>query len=73
MRKPSAGGAPTRCVGESDGDELRMRRFERLQLVEERVVNAVRDLRIVEDVVAVVVVLDQPSELSSPLRAAPRS
>ena len=50
-----------------------MRRFERLQLVEERVVGAVRDLRIVEDVVAVVVVLDQPPELSRPLRRAPRS
>ena len=50
-----------------------MRRFERLQLVEERVVGTVRDLRIVEDVVAVVVVLDQPAELSRPLRRAPRS
>ena len=37
--------------------------LERPQLVEEHVVGAVVDLRVVEDVVAVVVVLDEPAEL----------
>ena len=37
--------------------------LERPQLVVEHVVGAVVDLRVVEDVVAVVVVLDQPPQL----------
>ena len=52
-----------RCVGESGGDELGMLVLERTQLVEEDVVGAVVDLGIVEDVVAVVVVLDQAAQL----------
>ena len=41
--------------------------LERLQLVEEPVVVGVRDLRIVEDVVAVQVVLDLLAQLGSTL------
>ena len=37
--------------------------LDRLQLVVERVVRGIGELRIVEDVVAVEVVLDQPPEL----------
>ena len=43
-----------------------MRLLERLQLVEEDVERAVRELRVVEDVVAVVVVLDEPAQLLDP-------
>ena len=56
-------------------DELGVRLLERLQLVEERVVGGVLDLRVVEDVVAVVVVPDEAAELLDPLagrRARPR-
>ena len=42
--------------------------LERLELVEERVVRRVVDLGVVEDVVAVVVVPDQPPELRGALR-----
>ena len=49
-------------------DELRVRLLERGQLVEERVVGAVGDLGVVEDVVAVVVVLDQTPELGDARR-----
>ena len=48
-------------------DEVRMLLLERLQLVEEPVVVGVRDLRIVEDVVAVQVVLDLLAQLGSTL------
>ena len=66
--KPSAGGAPTRWVGESGVTSSGCSVLERLELVEERVVGAVVDLGIVEDVVAVVVVLDQPPELGRAVR-----
>jgi hypothetical protein len=41
--------------------------LERLQLVEERVVGRVLDLRVVEHVVAVVVMPDEAAELLDPL------
>ena len=66
MRKPSAGGAHALRRGVAR-DELGMLVLERLQLVEERVVRRIRELRVVEDVVAVVVVLDQATELGGAL------
>ena len=54
----AAGGAPTRWVGESELDQLRVRRFERLQLAEESVVFGVADRRRIEHVVTMVRVLD---------------
>ena len=39
--------------------------LDRDELVVERVVRSIRELRVVEDVVAVVVVLDQPAQLDS--------
>ena len=47
--------------------------LERAQLVEEDVVGAVVDLRIVEDVVAIVVVLDEPPQLRCAAGRAPPS
>ena len=44
--------------------------FQLLELVEERVVLGVGHLRAVEDVVAVVVVLDEPAQLGRPGRRA---
>ncbi len=49
--------------GRVGGDQLGMLFLERFQLVEQRVVPVVTDLGIVEDVVAVAVVIDRPSEL----------
>ena len=46
--------------------------LDRLQLVEQRVEGAVGDLWVVEDVVAVVVVLDEPAQLGR-TRGAPAS
>ena len=45
--------------------------LQRPQLVEQRVVGVVADLGVVEDVVAVVVVLDDPPELGRPGRGIP--
>ena len=50
------GSSPMRCVGESGRDELGVLGLERAQLVEQRVVLVVADLRVVERVVAVAVV-----------------
>jgi hypothetical protein len=49
------------------GRELRMLVLERLQLIEKAVVSSVGDLGIVEDVVAVVVLLDRLAELTDAL------
>ena len=54
------------------GDELGMLVFDRLQLVVERVVGGIGELGIVEDVVPVEVVLDEPPELPGPLRGGRR-
>jgi hypothetical protein len=48
-------------------DEVGMLLLERLQLVEQRVVGVVADLGVVEDVVAVTVVLDRPAQLGGAL------
>ena len=65
LREAGRGAAPA-LRGRVGRDELRVRLFELLQLVVERVVGAVGNLRVVEDVVAVVVVLDEPPELGDP-------
>ena len=49
------------------GDELGMLVLDRLQLVVQRVVGGIRELRVVEDVVAVEVVLDEAPQLLGPL------
>ena len=54
-------------------DELGVLGLERLQLVEQRVVRAVGDLGVVEDVVAVEVVLDQATQLGCAVRGRTRS
>ena len=59
----SEGGPPTRRVGESSVASSGLLLLERLQLVEEAVVLGVRDLRVVEHVVAVVVVVELLPEL----------
>ena len=64
--KPAAGAAPTRCVGESGVTSSGCASSSACELVVERVVGGVGDLRVVEDVVAVGVVLDQPPELLDP-------
>ena len=48
-------------------DELGVGRFDRPEFVEQRVVLVVADLRIVQDVVAIAVVVEQPAELGGPL------
>ena len=44
------------------GDQFRMFSFQRLQLAQHTIILGVRYLRIVEHVVAIVVVVDGPSE-----------
>ena len=66
LREPAGRGAADALRRRVGGDQLRVVGFERAELVVEHVVRAVRDLRIVEHVVAVVVVLDEPSELGRP-------
>ena len=56
MSNPATGRPATRCVGESERDELRMLLLERLQFLQQRVEGIVGDLWIVEDVVAILVV-----------------
>ena len=62
----SEGGAPTRCVGESGVTSSGMGLLERNQLVVESVVVRVRDLRVVEDVVAVQVMVELTAQLLDP-------
>ena len=62
------GSPPTRWVGESGRQQLRVLALERAQLVEQRVVGVVGDLGVVEDVVPVAVV----GELLAQLRGARR-
>ncbi len=64
--KRSSGGAPTRWVGESGLRSSRVLGLDRAQLVEQRVVLVVADLRVVEDVVAAVVVLELATQLGGP-------
>ena len=59
---------PTRWVGESGVTQLRVLGLDPAQLVEQRVVRVVADLGVVEDVVAVAVVLQLPAQLGGPLR-----
>ena len=56
--KRCSGRPPTRCVGESAVPQLRVLLLQAAQLAQQVVVVRVRDLRVVLDVVAVVVVLD---------------
>ena len=56
------GAEPTRCVGESGVIELGIFRFERAQAIEQFVVFAVGYFGIVENVVAVVVVVDRRAQ-----------
>ena len=58
-----SGLAPTRWVGESGVTQVGVLRLEVAQLVQQRVVLGVGDLRVVEDVVAVVVVLELRAQL----------
>ncbi len=62
--KPSSTVPSTRCVGESGVTQLGMRRLDRLQLLEQPVVLGVGDLRLVEHVVAVGVVLQQLAQFA---------
>ena len=57
------GSPPIRCVGESGVTQLGMLGLDRPQLVEQRVVLVVADLGIVEDVVAVAVVVELAAQL----------
>ena len=61
-RRPT-GSPPTRCVGESGVRSSGMLALERAQLVEQAVVLVVADLRVVEHVVAVRVVLELLAQL----------
>ena len=63
VSKVLCGAAPTRWVGESAVTSSGCARLERLQAAEELVVLGVRDLRIVEHVVAMVVVRDGATQL----------
>ena len=67
------GSAPTRWVGESGVTSSGCSRLDRAQLVEQRVVDVVADLGVVEDVVAVVVVRELLAQLGGPLRASARA
>ena len=62
------GGRADSLRGRVGGDELGVLLLERLQLVEEDVIRGVGDLGVVEDVVAVVVVRDEPPQLLGALR-----
>ena len=57
------GSPPTRCVGESGVTQLGMLGLDRAELVEQRVVLVVADLGVVENVVAVAVMLEQLPQL----------
>ena len=59
----SSGSAAHALGGRVGRAQLRVLRLEVAQLVQQRVVVGVRDLRVVEDVVAVVVVLELPPQL----------
>mgnify|MGYP003694504673 CR=1 FL=1 len=65
LRNSSSGAPPTRCVGESGVAELGMRRLQLGELAEQLVVLGIRNARIVEHVVAVVVRFDVPAQLSA--------
>jgi hypothetical protein len=66
LGEPRGGLAPDALRRRVVRDELRVLFLDRLQLVEERVERAIRDLRIVEDVVTMVVVRDEPAQLGHP-------
>ena len=63
LREAGRGRCADALRGRIGSDEVGMLVFERPQLVEQHVVGAVVDLGIVEDVVAVIVVLDEPAKL----------
>jgi hypothetical protein len=64
VRHRLAAGPLRRRVG---GDELRMIGLDRPQLIEQRVVDVVADLGIVEDVVAIAVVVQLAAQLGGAL------
>ena len=59
------GSPPTRCVGRVRRQQLRVLALDRAQLVQQRVVGVVADLRVVEDVVAVPVVGELLAQLGA--------
>ena len=67
LQAPPRGSPPTRCVGESGRAQLGVLGLQRAQLVEQRVVLVVADLRVVEDVVAVVVEVELLAQLGGAL------
>ena len=62
-RTPRRAGPPTRCVGESGVTRSGCSRLERLELLHQRVELGVRDLGVVEDVVALFVMADAGPEV----------